>query len=68
MPNDTDRDDHPVYFDLTSDAITPVPDSAGESFRRAAFQYRLPIYAGVSLSFDEASESPTTPSKSFSTW
>jgi len=53
---DVDRDDHPVYFDLTSDAITPVPDSAGESFRRAAFQYRLPIYAGVSLSFDEASE------------
>jgi hypothetical protein len=46
----------PVYFDLTADAITPVPDNAGESFRRATFTFQPPIYAGVSLSFGEASE------------
>ena len=43
-----ERYGRPVYFDLTADAITPVPDSAGESFRSATFTFRPPIYAGVS--------------------
>ena len=51
-----ERYGRPVYFHLTADAITPVPDSAGESFRSATFTFRPPIYAGVSLSFSEASE------------
>jgi hypothetical protein len=51
-----ERYGRPVYFDLTADAITPVPDSAAESFRSATFTFRPPIYAGVSLSFGEASE------------
>ncbi len=51
-----ERYGRPVYFDLTADAITPVPDSAGESFRSASFTFRPPIYNGVSLSFGEASE------------
>ena len=51
-----ERYGRPVYFHLTADAITPVPDSAGECFRNATFTFRPPIYAGVSLSFGEASE------------
>ena len=51
-----ERYGRPVYFVLTADAITPVPDVAGESFRSATFTFRPPIYAGVSLSFGEASE------------
>ena len=51
-----ERYGRPVYFDLTADAITPVPDSAGESFRSAIFTFRPAMYAGVTLSFGEASE------------
>ena len=45
-----------AYFDLTADAITAVADDAVESFRGATFAFRTPMYAGVSLSFNEASD------------
>ena len=51
-----ERYGRPVYFDLTADAISPVPDSAGESFRSAIFTFRPAMYAGVTMSFGEASE------------
>jgi hypothetical protein len=53
---DVERYGRPAYFDLTASAITRVPENAGDSFRRATFAFQPPTYAGVSISFDEASE------------
>jgi lambda repressor-like predicted transcriptional regulator len=54
---DAERDGHPVYFELTADAIRPVQDEARDSFRSSKLPiHPPPAYNGVSLSFTEAAE------------
>ncbi len=53
---DFQRGRHVIYFELTSGSITPVPESAAESFRQTSFTLTPPKYSGVSLSFNEAVE------------
>jgi len=53
----TERDGHPVYFELTAGAIRRVPDEARDSFRGSKLPLQPPpTYNGVSLSFTEAAE------------
>lgn len=54
--SDVDRYGRPVYFELTSDRMRPVPEDAADSFRRAVIPFEAPTYGGVSLTFAEAVE------------